>query len=73
MDKVKDKAKIKVSVDLSFEELISVIKELNKEDQEFLLENMLAAISPEYQESIREAREEYQEGKILSHNEVFRE
>ena len=73
MDKVKDKAKIKVSVDLSFEELISVIKELNKEDQEFLLENMLAAISPEYHESIREAREEYQEGKILSHNEVFRE
>ncbi len=36
-----------------------------------LFEDLLAAASPEYRKSIREARRDYREGRLLTHAEVF--
>jgi hypothetical protein len=35
-------------------------------------EDLLAGISPEYLASIREAREDYRRGRVLSHEDVFK-
>lgn len=35
------------------------------------LEDLLAAASPEYVESIREAREDYRKGRVVGHEQIF--
>jgi len=67
----KDLADVKIKVGFSLSEVISAVKELEAEDKELFIENLLAATSPEYLESIREAREDYKEGRVISHEELF--
>lgn len=67
----KEYPKIELKVNLSLNELIEVLKELDTEEREFFLENLLAALSPEYLKSIEEARKDYREGRTISHEEVF--
>jgi hypothetical protein len=62
---------IKVMIGLSVEDLIPAIKEMDDEDREFLVESLLAATSPEYLQSIEEARRDYKEGRVTLHDEVF--
>lgn len=64
MAKAKDLSGIKVKIGLSAQDLISAIKEMDDEDREFLVENLLAATSPEYLQSIEEARRDYKEGRV---------
>ena len=64
---------IKVKIGLSIKDLISAINELDEEEREFLIENLLAATSPDYLKSIEEAREDYRRGRVRSHEEVFPE
>jgi len=71
MSKTKDLSEVEIKIGLSAKDLISAIKELNGEDREFLVENLLAATSPEYLESIKEARKNYKESRTISHNELF--
>ena len=63
---------IEVKIGLSIKDLISAINELD-EEKEFLIENLLAATSPDYLKSIEEAREDYRRGRVRSHEEVFPE
>jgi PHD/YefM family antitoxin component YafN of YafNO toxin-antitoxin module len=60
-----------VKVDLNREELIKAIKAMKKKEREAFLEDLLAATSPVYLESIREARADYKSGKTKTHKEVF--
>lgn len=60
-----------VKVNLSRQEIIGAIKAMNKRDREAFLEELLAATSPEYLESIKEARADYKAGKVKTHDEVF--
>jgi hypothetical protein len=62
---------IEVKIGLSVKDLISAISQLDEQDREFLIENLLAATSPDYQRSIEEAREDYHQGRVLSHEEAF--
>lgn len=62
---------IEVKIGLSIKDLISAINELDDEEREFLIENLLAATSPDYLKSIEEAREDYRQGRVRSHEEVF--
>ena len=61
-----------IVVSISPAQVISAVKSLSKKQQESFIENLLAAVSPEYLESIREARGDYQAGRVRSHSEVFR-
>ena len=53
-------------------EVISAVQELAPKEKEIFIENLLAATSPEYLESIREAREDYSAGRVVTHEELFK-
>jgi hypothetical protein len=60
-----------VQISLSQRDIIDAVKKMKKKDRESFLEDLLAATSPEYLTSIREARADYKAGRIMSHKEVF--
>jgi hypothetical protein len=62
-----------VKIDLSRRELIKAIKTMRKKERDAFLEDLLAATSPEYLGSIREARADYKAGRVKTHKEVFGE
>ena len=60
-----------VSMRAGAEEVIAAVRRMKRREREAFLEDLLAATSPEYLESIREARRQYKEGRVRSHAEVF--
>ena len=44
---------------------------MTKRERDSFIEDLLAAISPEYLASIKEARDDYKEGRTMSHEEIF--
>ena len=62
---------VKIKVKFSLNDVISAIQELESEEKELFIENLLAATSPEYLQSIKEAREDYQAGRVSTHEKVF--
>lgn len=68
---MKKSPKVEVKIGFSVRELISALQKLSDEDREFFIENLLAAISPEYLESIDEARRDYKEGRTVPYEELF--
>lgn len=58
-------------VSISPEQIIDAVKRMDKEEQAAFIEDLLLSISPEYLASIREAREDYKEGRTYSHDEAF--
>jgi hypothetical protein len=61
-----------IKMDIDAQSVIEAVKNMGKEEQEDFLENLLAAISPDYLESIKEAREDYDNDRTYSHDEVFK-
>jgi len=61
--------KVEFKINLSLNELIVALKSSTEEEREFFLENLIAALSPEYLKSIEEARQDYKEGRVVSHKE----
>jgi len=53
------------------EDIIQAVQKMKKRNRDAFLEDLLAATSPEYLESIREARAHYKAGKVRTHREVF--
>lgn len=62
-----------ILIQISPEQIINAVKILDKEQQENLIEDLLAIISPQYLNSIKEARTDYKQGKTHSHEDVFNE
>ncbi len=60
-----------IKVTLSRQEIIGAVKSMNKKDRDDFLEELLAATSPEYLKSIKEARADYKAGRVTTHDEVF--
>jgi len=61
-----------IQLEITRQQIIEAVKKLNNDERENLIEDLLAQASPEYLESIREAREDYRQGRVSSHDEVFR-
>jgi len=61
-----------VQLSISPEQIIEAVKAMDKEMQDVFIEDLLIEISKDYVESIREARKDYQEGRVFSHDEVFK-
>ena len=53
------------------EEIIEAVQRMKKEERDAFLEDLLASTSPEYLESIREARRDYKAGRVKTHAQVF--
>ena len=60
-----------LKVRISPEDIIDAVKEMKKKERETFLEDLLAATSPEYLASVREARADYKAGRVKSHEEAF--
>jgi hypothetical protein len=60
-----------IKVSLSRQEIIGAVKSMKKKDRDGFLEELLATTSPEYLDSIKEARADYKAGRVRMHDEVF--
>lgn len=60
-----------VKMEVSPETIIRAVKSMKKSAQHVFLEDLIAATSPEYLQSIREARRDFKAGKVKSHGQVF--
>lgn len=56
---------------ISTDEIVDAVKGMKKKERENFIENLIASTSPEYLQSVKEARGEYKTGKTKSHKEVF--
>ena len=53
-----------IKVNLSRQEIIGAVKSMKKKDRDDFLEELLATTSPEYLESIKDARADYKAGRV---------
>lgn len=60
-----------VKMEVSQETIIRAVKGMRKSVRRVFLEDLIAATSPEYLQSIREARRYFKSGKVKAHHEVF--
>ena len=60
-----------VKIKVKPEEIIEAVRSMEKRRRESFLENLIAATSPEYLHSIREARADYKARRVKTHEEVF--
>ena len=68
---MKQKTVNSINLPISTEQFITAVRSMKKERQQSFIEDLLAAVSPEYLENIRQARKDYKEGRVYSHEEVF--
>jgi hypothetical protein len=69
---MKKSSDVKVKIDFSVADLAAALQQLSDEDREFFIENLLAATNPEYLKSINEARRDYQEGRTIPYEKLFK-
>jgi hypothetical protein len=60
-----------LQVKVSPEEMIEAVKKMKKKERDAFVEDLLAATSPAYLKSIRDARADYKAKRTKSHDEVF--
>ena len=60
-----------IKMEIKPEVIIAAIKQMTKKERDSFLEDLLASTSPEYLESIKEARADYKAGRVRTHQEVF--
>ena len=60
-----------VKMEVSQETIIRAVKGMRKSVRRVFLEDLIAATSPEYLQSIREARRDFKTGNVKPHHEVF--
>jgi predicted transcriptional regulator len=60
-----------IKMEVKPEEIIQAVKKMKKREREAFLEELIASVSPEYLESIKEARADYNAGRVKTHEEVF--
>ena len=61
-----------IKMDIHPEEIIQAVKKMKKREREEFLEDLIASTSPEYLASIKEARADYQAGRVKTHEDIFR-
>ena len=62
---------IAVKMEVSPETIIRAVKGMRKSVRRAFLEDLIAATSPEYLQSIREARRDFKADRVKFHGEVF--
>lgn len=62
---------LELKVPISADEIIEAVKKMKKREREAFIEELLAMTSPDYLQSVKEARAEYKAGKTKSHKDIF--
>jgi len=60
-----------LKISITTQEMIDAVKGMKKKERKAFLEELLAATSPKYLRSIREARADYTAKRTKTHEEVF--
>ena len=60
-----------IKMEVRPEEIIEAVKKMKKRERDSFLEDLLAATSPDYLESIKQARADYKAGRTVTHEEAF--
>jgi hypothetical protein len=60
-----------IKLEIRPEEIIEAVKKMKKRERDSFLEDLLAATSPEYLDSIKQARADYKAGRTVTHDEAF--
>ncbi|MFQ5432465.1 MAG: hypothetical protein ACE5EN_08170 [Nitrospinota bacterium] len=60
-----------LKIKITKKEMIDAVKGMKKEERDAFLEDLLASTSPEYLQSIKEARADYKAGRVKKHDVVF--
>ena len=60
-----------IRMEVKPDEIIEAVKRMNKRERNAFLEDLIASVSPEYLESIKEARADYKAGRVKAHEKVF--
>ena len=64
---------LELKVPISADDIIDAVKKMKKKEREAFIEDLLAMTSPDYLQSVKEARAEYKAGKTKSHADIFGE
>jgi hypothetical protein len=64
---------LELKVPISADDIIEAVKKMKKREREAFIEDLLAMTSPDYLQSVKEARAEYKAGKTRSHKDIFGE
>lgn len=62
-----------LKVPISSDYIIEAVKKMKKHERESFIEDLLAVTSPDYLQSVKEARADYKAGRTKSHKEIFGE
>jgi hypothetical protein len=62
---------IEVKVPISSDDIIDAVKKMKKHERESFIEDLLAMTSPDYLQSVKEARVDYKAGRTKSHKELL--
>lgn len=60
-----------VKMEVSPETIIRAVKGMKKSARQAFMEDLIAATSPEYLQSIRDARRDFKTGEVKPHGDVF--
>ena len=60
-----------LKMEVSPETIIRAVKGVKKSARQAFMEDLITATSPEYLQSIRDARRDFKTGRVKSHGEVF--
>ena len=60
-----------LKMEVSPETIIRAVKNMKKSARRAFLEDLIAATSPDYLQSIRDARRDFKAGRVKSHADVF--
>ncbi len=60
-----------LKMEVSPEMIIKAVKRMKRAARQGFVEDLIAATSPEYLQSIREARRDFRARRVKSHKEVF--
>lgn len=64
---------LELNVPISADDIIDAVKRMKKKEREAFIEDLLAMTSPDYLQSVKEARAEYKAGSTRSHTDIFGE
>ncbi len=56
-----------IQLEITRQQIIEAVKKLSDDERDNLIEDLLAQVSPDYLKSIREAREDYRQGRVMTH------
>ncbi|MBM4162341.1 MAG: hypothetical protein FJ217_14725 [Ignavibacteria bacterium] len=61
-----------IGIHITPQQINDAVRRMKRSERTAFVEDLIAAASPDYLDSIREAREDYKKGRVYTHNEVFK-